>query len=125
MRGRILFGIGRAMIPVPRFVWRRAIRANARKARTGLGFMSEDHHRVRDFVVMELPRAQTPLPPEEIASALGLVTGRVETLLDDLERHLLFLFRGDRRAVSWAYPVTVDPTPHRAYFGNGETAYSP
>ena len=125
MTDRPLLGIGRHMIPIPRFVWQRRIKAKAGKIRAGLGFMSEDHHRVRDFVVTELPRAGAPLPPESIAEKLDLAVPRVRSVLDELEKHLTFLFRNDRGAVTWAYPVTVDETPHRASFGTGEEAYSP
>jgi hypothetical protein len=90
-----------------------------------LGFMSDDHHRVRDFVVLELPRAGAPLAPQAIAEALDLPIDRVGSILDELERHLTFLFRNERGEVSWAYPVTVDETPHRAVFSSGEEAYSP
>jgi hypothetical protein len=87
--------------------------------------MSPDHHRVRDFVVLELPRARAPLAPEAIAEALDLPIGRVGSILEELERHLTFLVRNERGAVSWAYPVTVEETPHHAIFSTGEEAYSP
>jgi hypothetical protein len=87
--------------------------------------MSEDHHRVHDFVVTELPRAGAPVPPESIAEALGLAVTLVRSVLDELEEHLTFLFRDERGAVTWAYPVTVDETPHQASFSTGEEAYSP
>jgi len=113
------------MIPIPRVVWQRLVTARARKIRSNLGFMSEDHHRVRDFVVRELPRAGAPMPPEAIAEELGLAVPLVRSLLTELEEHLTFLFRNDEGAVTWAYPVTVDETPHRASFSTGEEAYSP
>jgi hypothetical protein len=113
------------MVPIPRALWHRLLKANARAVAARLGFMSEEHHRVRDFVVTELPRAGAPLPPESIAQALDLAVSRVRSLLDDLEAHLTFLFRNDRGAVTWAYPVTVDETRHRARFASGEEAYSP
>ena len=87
--------------------------------------MSKDHHRIRDFVVLELPRASAPLPPEEIARALDLPLRRVQEILIELEEHLTFLFRNERGEVTWAYPVTVDETPHHARFSTGEEAYSP
>jgi Tfp pilus assembly protein PilZ len=59
MRDRLLLGIGDHMIPVPGCIWRTLVRAAARKTAAGLEFMSEDHHRVRDFVVTELPRTAT------------------------------------------------------------------
>jgi hypothetical protein len=82
--------------------------------------MTADHHRVRDFVVRELPRIGTPLPPELIADSLALPMQQVKRLLDELETHMTFLFRNDRGAVVWAYPVTVDPTAHRVTFSTGE-----
>jgi hypothetical protein len=125
MKNRLLLGLGRFMIPIPRTVWQRAMKTNARTAGAGVGFMSEDHHRVRDFVVRELPRVGAPLAPESIAAALDLALPRVTSILDELERHLTFLFRNERGEVTWAYPVTVEPTPHRAHFSTGEEAYSP
>ena len=125
MRDRLLLGVGRYMLPIPRVVWQRLVASGARKTPARLGFMSEDHHRVRDFAVTELPRTGAPLPPESFAEALDLDMERVGTILDDLEKHLTFVFRTDPRAVTWAYPVTVDETPHHASFSTGEEAYSP
>jgi hypothetical protein len=125
MRDRLLLGVGRTMLPIPALLWRRMVAGNARTTPARLGFMTADHHRVRDFVVMELPRAGAPIAPERIAETLGMPLARVRTILEDLERHLTFLFRGDGHAVTWAYPVTVDTTPHHAVFATGEEAYSP
>jgi hypothetical protein len=125
MKDRLLLGLGHGMIPVPRLVWHRLMKAGARKTRAGLGFMSEDHHRIRDHVVTQLPRAGAPLSPESIAAALDLSVARVRLVLDELEQHLTFVFRNDRGEVTWAYPVTVEETPHHARFSTGEEAYSP
>jgi hypothetical protein len=112
-------------MPIPRPIWTRVVRANARKIAARLGFMSRDHHRVRDHVVLELPRAGTPLPPESIAERVELPVERVRAILDELERRLTFLFRNERGEVTWAYPVTLEETPHRARFSTGEETYSP
>jgi hypothetical protein len=71
MKDSILLGLGRYMIPIPRMLWERVMKAEARQTRARLSFMSEDHHRVRDFAVLELPRTGAPLAPESIAEALG------------------------------------------------------
>ena len=125
MTNRVLLGVGRHMIPVPGFVWQPLVRASARKSRAGLASFSEDHHRVRDFAVRELAGVGAPLGPEVIAEALDLELAHVVAILDDLEARKTFVFRGDGEAVSWAYPVTVDVTPHRAHLSTGEDAYSP
>ncbi len=89
-----------------------------------LSFMTPEHHKVRNFVVRELPRAGKALPPAVIASRLDLALEQVVHILEDLERHLFFLFRNPQGEVAWAYPVTVDPTPHRVTFSSGEKIYA-
>jgi hypothetical protein len=113
------------MISVPGFVWRTAIRAAAKDARKGLRFMTEDPHRVRDFCVLELARTGTPLPPSTISEELELDVDRVESILASLEKRLVYVYRSRGPEVTWAYPVTVDETPHRAKLGGGKEAYSP
>jgi hypothetical protein len=125
MSNRVLFGVGKQMLPVPAFVWQRMMKAGARKTAARLGFMSQDHHRVRDFVVLELPRSGVPLSLGMIAEALDLSLPRISTIVEELERNLTFLCRNEEGKIAWAYPVTVDETPHRARFAGGEEAYSP
>ncbi|MFI5393981.1 MAG: hypothetical protein ACHQ9S_00485 [Candidatus Binatia bacterium] len=125
MSDSVFLGLGRWMIPIPGMVWRRVVRANASQISGTLRFMTADHHRLRDFAVDRLFRAGVPLSPDEIARSLNLSPRRVGEILDDLERHLTFLFRRSGPEVTWAYPVTVDETPHRAIASTGEEAYSP
>ena len=122
---RLLLGFSRYMIPIPRAIWQPLMKAGGGKAHARLDFMSKDHHRVRDFAVLELPRRGAPLSPATIAEALDLSLARVRSILDELEEHLTFLFRSDGEEVTWAYPVTVVETPHFARFSSGEEAYSP
>jgi hypothetical protein len=91
---------------------------------TGLGFMSADHHRVRNFAVRELAYARGPLSPEFIADRLNLPVDRVNIILEDLEKHMTFLFRNEQGAVAWAYPVTTDTTPHHVTFNTGEQLHA-
>ncbi len=116
IQGKLLLGMGRHLVPIPRPVWQRQVAQNGRGSRAALSFMTADHHRVRDLAVVELARAGAPLPPEFFAARLDLPLARVQTILDELERHLTFLFRNAAGAVTWAYPVTVEPTPHRITF---------
>ena len=82
--------------------------------------MSEEHHLVRDFAVRELPNAGEPLAPVVIASRLDLPVARVQSILDDLEKNMTFICRNPQGAVAWAYPVTVETTPHHVSFSTGE-----
>ena len=120
----LLFGIRRHLVPVPGAIWKKEIAENAHHSAAHHQFMSEDHHLVRDFVVRELPHAGKPLPPEWIAQNLGLTTDRVISILGELERNMTFLYRNNQGAVTWAYPVTVDTTPHKVQFSSGEKIYA-
>jgi hypothetical protein len=124
MNNSLLLGLGHFMLPIPRPVWQRQVAGTAAGNRTALGFMSDEHHRVRDFAVVELPRAGAPLPPELFAEKLSLPLARVVSILDELEHHMTFLFRNATGAVTWAYPVTVAPTPHRVTFSTGEQIHA-
>jgi hypothetical protein len=119
MKGNILFGLGRHMVPVPAVIWTRLIDWNAQQTAGSLDFMTDKHHRVRDFIVREMPDSPGPLAPETIAAALDLTREQVIELLDQLETRLIFLYRGDGINVSWAYPMTVDPSPHRVTLDDG------
>ena len=89
-----------------------------------LSFMTPQHHAIRNFVVRELPRNHgKPLTPAQIAQSLKLDPALTVQLLDDLERHLVYLVRDRRGNVSWAFPVTSDRTPHRLRFSTGERIY--
>ena len=116
----VLLGLDRFTIPLPNRLWSRLVRKDAEKLRKSLDFMTEDHHCVRDFVVLELPEAGTPLSPAFISEGTGLDEKRVVSILEELEHRLTFLVRNKFGEVLWAYPVTADKTPHRVFFGTGE-----
>ena len=124
MNNKMLMGIWRAIIPVPQVMWQGVVSKSARDTISKLGFMSKEHHLVRDYVVLEIPRAGCALSPEVIAEGTGLPEDRVAEILDDLEENMTFLYRGDGVNVSWAYPVTADRTPHHLTFSTGEAVHS-
>lgn len=119
MNDSLLLGLWRTMLPVPRAIWHKHLGGDAQ-----LDFMSEEHHQVRNFCVRELPRVGEPLSPAFIAQELNLPQARVTDILDELEQHMTFLFRNERGEVTWAYPVTVEHTPHRITISTGEQVYA-
>ena len=124
MKNRIMIGFWRYMINLPPFVWEKEISKAKRKFEAELGFMSDEHRLVHHFVVKELPFAGEPLSPEVVANKVDLPVRRVSAILDDLEKHMTFLFRDNRGNVVWAYPVTVEKTPHHVTFNTGEELYA-
>jgi hypothetical protein len=119
----LLLGFWRFLLRIPPPIWRQEVARSARANEQSLAFITPDHHRVRDFVVYELPRIAQPIPPETIAQALGMTLEQVLHILDELEKNMSFLYRNEQGAVAWAYPVTAEPTPHRITFSTGEQIY--
>jgi hypothetical protein len=124
MKKSPLLGLWKQMLRIPGLIWQAEVTHNAEKGHNRIGFMSADHHKVRDFVVLEIPRRGKPIPAEDIASGVNLPLQRTQEILDELERGMTFLFRNEKGEVVWAYPVTAEPTPHRIHFSSGEQIYA-
>lgn len=123
MSETILLGRDQQLVEVPRQLWEQHLDHVPEHSRSRLAFMTEAHHAVRYFVVRELVRIGKPLAPASIAEPLNLTVNQVVSILDDLEKNLFFLVRNEMGAVSWAFPVTIDRTPHRLMFSSGERLY--
>jgi hypothetical protein len=113
------------MIGVPRALWRSEIAKNVAKTRARVArLIGDEHRRVQHFCVRELPRVGAPLRPLSIAEGLDMPLERVQVLLDELEAAMTFLYRNPAGEVHWAYPVTVDETPHLVTFSTGEQIHA-
>jgi hypothetical protein len=123
MTDSILLGRGKEIHSVPETMWRGHLEQAPEHSRKRLAFMTEDHHRVRYFVVRELPRYGRPIPPEHISRELGLAENVLDGILDDLESNLVFLVRDDKGQVAWAFPVTAEATAHEISFSSGERLF--
>jgi hypothetical protein len=124
MNKSLLLGLWRFLLRIPRPIWQQEVARSVHAAEKSLLFMTPDHHRVRDFVVREMPRIAKPISPEAIAQSLNMELKQVVSILDELEKHLTFLYRNEQDAVTWAYPVAVEPTPHLITFSTGEQIYA-
>lgn len=108
---------------LPAADWKREFRAAVARGRRRLDFMSAEHHAIRRSAVTELVRTGEPIKPETFSQKLDISISRTVEILDELERNLFFLVRNDEGAVSWAFPVTTDKTPHKLTFNTGERLY--
>lgn len=126
MKDRIMLGLWKYMLSVPPYVidMKKQLEKNKLRYEAAMGFMTPDHRRVHHFVVRELPKTGKPLPASFIAAGLSLPQEKVVLILDDLEMHMTFLFRNKQGEVTWAYPVTVEKTPHHLTFSTGEQIYA-
>jgi hypothetical protein len=124
MRNKLMSGIWRYIIGVPPFLWEKQIEKAAGKAKIATGFMTPEHRLVHHFVVREMPRLGGPIPLQVIAEELALTPERVLEILQELEKRLTFLVMNTNTEVIWAYPVTVEKTPHSITFNTGEQLYA-
>jgi hypothetical protein len=124
MRDKLMSGLWRFMLMVPPALWEKQIEKTRKRIGLEMGFMSDEHTLVHHYVVRELPRVGKPMTPEEISEGLRLDLSRVKSIVAELERHMTFLVTDGNGAVIWAYPVTVERTPHRITFSSGERLYA-
>ena len=121
MKNRIMLGLWRYIFKIPPSLLEKGKAKSKEKLAAHLAFMTKDHRLVHHHVVRELPYAKGPLQPRVVAETLGLPVDRVQTILEDLEKHMTFIFRNKGGEIVWAYPVTVAKTPHHVTFQSGET----
>ena len=124
MDGKVRRGFWRHMLPIPVSLMEKRAAKTGIRIRKELSFMTWDHRKVHHFIVRELPFHGTPMGPDLVAGEVNLPVERVVAILQELEEHMTFLFRNDEGAVVWAYPVTVEKTPHQVTFGTGEKIFA-
>ena len=128
MEETVLIGEGSQFRRISTEAWKQNLAEAPGRIAPRLAFMGEAHHRLRNFVVQRLPASgPAGLSPELIAHDLGFSLERCLNLLDELEQNLLFLVRDPSGQgapnVTWAFPVTVEATPHRIRFSTGESTF--
>ena len=125
MNDSILIGRQDKIISIPAGMWQQHLAQAQQHGSSRLSFMTEEHHRIRNFVVSELQRnGGKPLRVEDISSRLLLPPVRVVEMLKELQQHLFFLVLNEAGEVSWAFPVTTDRTPHQLRFSSGESIFA-
>jgi hypothetical protein len=123
MEEKILLGRDREIVEIPQGTWKQRLAQIPQHGQARLNFMTAAHRQIRYFVVKEMVNRQRPIEPELVAEELNLSLERVKIILEELERRLFFLVRNEQGAVAWAYPVTVEITPHQLNFSSGERLY--
>jgi hypothetical protein len=123
MEAKILLGRNEKIFEVPQATWQQHLTQIPQHSQARLRFMTNAHHQIRYFVVKEMVYRQEPIEPEFVSETLNLPLEGVNAILEELERNLFFLTRNEHGAVAWAYPVTVEPTPHKLNLSSGERLY--
>lgn len=124
MANKLMLGFWRFLLNVPPNLWQKQIYRARKRVRRENSFMTKEHRLIHHTVVRELPETSMPLGPDYLAKATGVKENRVREILDELEKRMTFIWRNPEGSVVWAYPVTVEKTPHRVTFSSGQEAYA-
>src|SRR5437763_1409386 len=117
----LLLGRGRSLERTSTEMWRTNLAAAPGSMAQRLSFMTADHRRIRNSAVLHLPRNQhRPASIHQLSRLNALEESRVAEVLADLQKNLFFLVADQRGDVTWAFPVTIDRTPHHLTFSSGE-----
>ena len=119
----ILLGQEQQMRKISVTVWKQHLTQIQEQGQARLSFMTDAHCLVRNFVVKELAIRQQPIGPKLLSDELSLPFDQVKNILDELEQKLFFLVRNEHGAVTWAYPITIETTPHMLRFKSGERLF--
>ena len=111
-------GIRNKTLPIPFFIIKGMVLKKAKKIAAHR--FSREIRRIQHFVVRQMPISGMPLSLEYLAQALEMSRQKVQTIVEDLEKRKTFMYRYNSEAINWAYPVTVDKTPHHITFSTGE-----
>ncbi len=119
-----MVGVWRFILRIPPAIGKKRASQFAAKLREVAGTLSVQDRAIHHFTVRELPRLGGRMPPQYIAKSLDLSPAAVTEVLAGLEARMSFVVRDEEGAVTWAYPVTAETTPHRIRFRSGETLYA-
>ena len=124
MQKKLLIGFWRFILKVPPSHLEKRMEASRRRIQRELAFMTAEHRKVHHQIVRGLPGHGRPMTAEHIAAEAGLPLNQVRPILDDLDEHMTFICRNGHGEVVWAYPGTVEPTPHHVTLSSGEQVYA-
>ncbi len=119
----VRLGRGDDVVSLPEADWWRELQHHLPSARGRFDALPPLHREVRRAAVLELVRTARPVPPRALAARVGAPLDDVQAAVAELERRLFFLVRDAAGDVSWAFPFTADPTPHRLELSSGEQLY--
>ena len=124
LKRRMLMGIGRFMIPIPRVIASKGLEKGASGARAKTDLLSPEERKIHYFIVDRMAETKTPLTAEQVGKELDLPVDRVEAIIDKLEELKTYLYRSDGKGIDWAYPLSLEDTGHRMTDSTGERFFA-
>ena len=120
IEGWVSIGLWKFTLPLPPFIINKVVYEGAQRSKQKVRQFSRGKKAVHHFVVRELAIKGESLSLDLIAKGLDMPLNEVALLVNELEQDKTFLYRKGSDRINWAYPVTVDDTPHQITFSTGE-----
>ncbi len=124
LKRRMLMGIGKFMVPIPRVIASKGLEKGVSGARAKADLLSPEERTIHHFIVSRMTKTKTPLTAELVGKELDLPIDRVEATIDKLEKLKTFLYRSDGKGINWAYPLSLEDTGHKITDSTGERFFA-
>jgi len=124
LKRRMLMGIGKFMIPVPRAIASKGLGKGVSSVKAKADLLSPEERKIHHFIVSRMTETKKPLIAEQVGKELDLPFDRVEATIDKLEELKTFLYRSDGKGINWAYPLSLEDTGHRMTDSTGERFFA-
>lgn len=116
----VLIGLKDDLVTIPFSDVKSEMKKGLKKAEDRVKLFSEEKRKIHHFIVKNLPILREPISPDLISQELQIPLNSVIKIVTELEEGKTFIYRNNSENINWAYPVTVDTTPHKIYFSTGE-----
>ena len=124
LKRRMLMGIGKFMVPIPRVIASKGLEKGVSGARAKADLLSPEERKIHHFIVSRMAGTKTPLTVEQVGSELDLPVDRVAETIEKLEELKTYLYRSDGNGINWAYPLSLEDTGHQMTGSTGERFFA-
>lgn len=124
MKHKMYMGIGRFMIPIPKFLSTIGLKKGVSGAKSKAGLLSEQERQIHHFTVREMATSRKPITTRIVGDVFDLPVNRAEKIIDKLELMKTFLYRSDGSGIDWAYPLSLEDRNHEISVNTGERFFA-
>ena len=124
LKHRLYMGFRGIMLRIPLLLSQRGSKRGAKGARENAERLTAEERRVHHHIVLKMVHAREPFTAEMIADEMGIETGRMQAIVDELENLKTFVFRSDGRRIDWAYPISLENTGFQMSASSGERFFA-
>jgi hypothetical protein len=124
LKHKLYMGFCGFMMRIPPLLSNKGAKKGESGAKANADDLSREERRVHHFIVMKMAVVKDPITTELIASEMGMPKDQVHQIIDKLENLKTFIYRGDGKGITWAYPLSLEDTGFRMTASSGEQFFA-